>query len=78
MNARDRWNEKIDPYRVGSIGIRHLPKAILYSFTGKRKLIVLAFHTEPKLLVVTLARMLKNLGFELSPLYEALKKIGII
>jgi hypothetical protein len=73
MGSYNRWNSIRDRFCVGGVGARHLPKIILRRlFTKKFKLAVLVFHEDAKL-AITIAKLLKDLEFEIKPLREAVK-----
>ena len=79
MGKVNRWNNNLHPYKIGSIGIRHLPKLFLKITTLKKpKLVVITFHEESTNIVTSIARLLKELGFELKTLYEALTKLNAL
>ncbi|MCX8205361.1 MAG: polysaccharide deacetylase family protein [Candidatus Nezhaarchaeota archaeon] len=75
MGGVNRWNEALDPYSVGSTGLRHLIKLPLKLLASDVRLTVLAFHDEGPRLISSVTRALKDLGFEVLPLYHALKKL---
>jgi len=79
IGKSNRWNEHLDPYCVGSMGIRHLAKYPLKAMLNKDiKMLVLTFHEEPLWLIKMVAKCLKELGFKVIPLHEALKNLGVL
>jgi hypothetical protein len=75
MGSYNRWNSIGDRFCVGGAGVRHLPEIILRRlFTKKFKLAVLVFHEDVKL-AINIAKLLKDLGFEIKPLREAVKTL---
>jgi peptidoglycan/xylan/chitin deacetylase (PgdA/CDA1 family) len=73
MGSYNRWNNIRDMFSIGGMGARHLPKIILKRFFTRRfKLAVLVFHEDIKL-AITFAKILKDLGFKIKPLKEAVK-----
>lgn len=78
MGKRNRWNEELNPFKIGGIGLRHILKLALKILARRElKLAVLVFHCEPPWLIKQIAQVLKDLGFDIIPLYEAVKKIGM-
>jgi len=79
MGELNRWNEHLDSHRVGSMGIRHLIKYPLRALAGKNtKLVVLTFHDEPLRIIRLTVELLKDMGFRMMPLREALMNLGVI
>jgi hypothetical protein len=75
MGSYNRWNDIGDRFCIGGMGVRHLPEIILRRFfTKKFKLAILVFHEDAKL-AITIAKLLKDLGFEIKPLREAIKTL---
>jgi peptidoglycan/xylan/chitin deacetylase (PgdA/CDA1 family) len=77
MERVNRWNEDIEPYRVGSMGVRHLLKCPFKALVRKTKLIVLTFHREDLALIRLVIGALKALDAKILPLGEALERLGI-
>jgi peptidoglycan/xylan/chitin deacetylase (PgdA/CDA1 family) len=75
MGSYNRWNSIRDRFCVGGMGARYLPEIILKRlFTEKFKLAVLVFHEDARL-AIAIAKLLKDLGFEIKPLREAIKTL---
>jgi peptidoglycan/xylan/chitin deacetylase (PgdA/CDA1 family) len=75
MGSYNRWNKVGDRFCLGGMGVRHLPEVLLRGLVDRgTKLAALVFHEDAGLAVIT-ARVLKNLGFEIKPLGEALKAL---
>jgi peptidoglycan/xylan/chitin deacetylase (PgdA/CDA1 family) len=75
MGSYNRWNKVGDRFCLGGMGVRHLPEVLLRDLVDRgTKLAALVFHEDAGLAVIT-ARVLKNLGFEIKPLGEALKAL---
>ena len=75
MGSYNRWNKVGDRFCLGGMGVRHLPEVLLRGLVDRgTKLAALVFHEDAGLAVIT-ARILKNLGFEIKPLGEALKAL---
>jgi peptidoglycan/xylan/chitin deacetylase (PgdA/CDA1 family) len=75
MGSYNRWNKVEDRFCLGGMGVRHLPEVLLRGLVdGGTKLAALVFHEDAGLAITT-AWVLKNLGFEIKPLGEALKAL---
>jgi peptidoglycan/xylan/chitin deacetylase (PgdA/CDA1 family) len=75
MGSYNRWNKVGDRFCLGGMGVRHLPEVLLRGLVDRgTKLAALVFHEDAGLAIIT-ARVLKNLGFEIKPLGEALKAL---
>jgi peptidoglycan/xylan/chitin deacetylase (PgdA/CDA1 family) len=73
MGHYNKWNKIKDKFCLGGMGARHLPEIVLRAlFDRETRLAVLVFHEDVRL-AITVAKILKNLGFEIKPLKEALK-----
>jgi len=75
MGSYNRWNKVGDRFCLGGMGVSHLPEILLRGLVDRgTKLAALVFHEDAGLAIIT-ARVLKNLGFEIKPLGEALKAL---
>jgi peptidoglycan/xylan/chitin deacetylase (PgdA/CDA1 family) len=75
MGSYNKWNKVGDRFCLGGMGVRYLPEVLLRGLVDRgTKLAALVFHEDAGLAIIT-ARILKNLGFEIKPLGEALKAL---
>jgi peptidoglycan/xylan/chitin deacetylase (PgdA/CDA1 family) len=75
MGSYNKWNKVGDRFCLGGMGVKHLPEVLLRGLIDKgARLAVIVFHEDARL-AITIARVLKNLGFEIRPLGEALKAL---
>jgi peptidoglycan/xylan/chitin deacetylase (PgdA/CDA1 family) len=75
MGSHNKWNKVRDRFCLGGMGARHLPEILLRGLVDRgTRLAVLVFHEDIEL-AITIARVLKTLGFEIRPLGEALKAL---
>jgi len=73
MGSYNKWNKVRDRFCLGGMGVRHLPEIILRSlFNRGARLAILVFHEDLELAVVTV-KILRELGFDVKPLKEAIK-----
>jgi peptidoglycan/xylan/chitin deacetylase (PgdA/CDA1 family) len=73
MGSYNKWNSTRNKFCVGGMGVRHLPEIVLRSlFSRRTRLAVLVFHEDLELAVVTV-KILRDLGFRIKPLKEAVK-----
>ncbi len=73
MGKLNRWNESINPYEIGSMGIRHLSKLPLKLISGDLKLIVLTFHHENPSLVRGVVSILETFSFKITTIMDSLR-----
>lgn len=79
MGKANRWNVCLNPYKVGSMGVRHLLKLPFKLHSNDLRLVILAFHHEPLSYILTLACTLKKVkNFRIATLADALKELGLI
>ncbi|CCC81995.1 polysaccharide deacetylase family protein [Thermoproteus tenax] len=71
MGRVNRWNDAINPYAIGSMGIRHLPKVPLK--LKRARMVVLAMHQEKPPVVKTAVFFLRALGLRFTTLEKALR-----
>jgi hypothetical protein len=75
MGSYNKWSKVGDRFCLGGMGVRHLPEVLLRGLIDKgARLAVIVFHEDAGL-AITIARVLKSLGFEIRPLGEALKAL---
>jgi peptidoglycan/xylan/chitin deacetylase (PgdA/CDA1 family) len=73
MGPYNKWNSIRNMFCIGGMGVRHFPEIVLRSlFSRKSKLAVLVFHKDVEVAIIT-AKILRDLGFEVKPLKEAVK-----
>jgi peptidoglycan/xylan/chitin deacetylase (PgdA/CDA1 family) len=78
MGKQNRWNEQIDLYRVGSMGVRHLFKLPIKVLMRKDvRLLVLTFHHESLKIIKFIVNFLSKFSTIL-PLCEALKVLHVL
>jgi len=78
MGRNNRWNKVLDPYRIGTMGIRHLVNYPFKTLKNDVRLVVLTFHNEPSTVIKLLVEILKTTNFKMLPLTESLAKLGLI
>ena len=78
IGKTNRWNEKIDPYRIGSMSIKHLIKYPFKVLTKQVRLVVLTFHDESLSIIRLIVELLKTLNVRVLPLSEALERLGVL
>ncbi len=78
MGRVNRWNEVLDSYRIGSMGIRHIIEHPTKAFKNDLKLVVLTFHQEPIATIRLLISILANTDLKMTTLFDALKGVGVL
>lgn len=69
------WNETLQRYGIGSIGMKELVKHPLKSLSPETKLVVLTLHYKNHMLVRILAEALKTMNFKITTITEALRAL---
>ena len=78
MGKVNRWNEQLDRYAIGSMGLRHLFKYPFKEIVSNPKLIVLTFHEENIAVIKFLIRIIELANLKFKTLSEALLNLGCI
>lgn len=75
----NRWNDVLNPYAVGSFGIsRHMLMIPFKATSSSSRPIVLAFHKEPVLLILSIVELLRAMDLKIVPLKTSLESLGVL